>query len=92
MDDAEETARDALYARLEKLAGDDLGGTPEQRSVVLVKLSEAYRNLRYGDHGLQGGVLRQHDTEEVDYHYTTHQGEDRQRPPAGFGGTHDDHH
>ena len=68
--DAEEAVCKAIAKRA------DSGQTPED----LKKLAEGVSAMKWGPSG--GRYDR---TDRMDYHYTTHGGEDRERPPAGFG-------
>jgi hypothetical protein len=74
-----ERAEKAICVEVEKAAD---GATPEQ----LVQLGQTIAHLK---HGPQGGSYASasdsHYQGQTDYHYTTHQGENRERPRAGFG-------
>ncbi len=66
-------AEDALFERIAELA-------VEADHDQLVKLADAFAQVDYGP---QGGSMDYDYSSRVDYHYTTHAGETRDRP-AGF--------
>lgn len=70
---AQEEARDALYQRITKEAG-DAGVNVEQTA----KLAEAYAKVTFGAQGVTDYRYL------ADYHHTEHGGEPRPRPDAGF--------
>lgn len=75
MSEAREKAQDAIY---EKIATSAEEASPED----LEKLASAFQRTAYGP---QGGDYTHQQTNRNDYHYTSHQGEERARPATGFG-------
>jgi hypothetical protein len=74
-----QAAESAVSESIRRIA--ERSGSEQLGADDLKKLADGVAAMK---HGPQGGDYRYR--HEADYHYTQHQGENRDRPPTGFQG------